>query len=146
MVMLLVPAKRDAPTAEAREMGVKLKKLRESQDKTQREVGEVLGISYQTVSAYENGRAILGSDDFRPWSQALGVTVAELTSALGLGIPIGAGDFTKGLAEQFGPDRGQRLEKALRELADLPLSDQDQITESLLDQIAGRHARRSDSN
>lgn len=146
MVMVLVAPRRKTPLPANASMGARLKALRERRGLIQSEVAERLGISYKTVSAYENDRAVLGSDDFPKWSEALGVSVAELTSSLGLGLPAGSGHLRMELAALYGPDSGEEVERILRELADLPDTDQRQIIDSISDQVSGRHARRQRDN
>lgn len=142
MVMVLVPPRRKTPPGATASMGAKLQALRERQGLKQTEVAERLGISYKTVSAYENNRAVLGSDDFGKWAAALDVSVAELTTALGLGLPAGSSNLRAELSVLYGPDAGEEVEQTLRDIADLSPADQRQILDSIRDQVAGRHLRR----
>jgi transcriptional regulator with XRE-family HTH domain len=125
-------------------MGAKLQALRMRAGLTQPELGDRLNLSFKTISAYENDRAVLGSDDFERWADALGISVAELTTALGFGPPPSDGSLYADLLTIYGPHRGASLEKALRLLEMLAPADQEQMIESLLDQVAGRHARQRD--
>lgn len=131
MVMLLVPAKKDTPSPVAVKLGFNLQKLRERVGKTQQQVADALvpPISNKTVSAYETGRAVLGADDFEPWAIALGVSVGELTSALGLGLPLSATKLREGLSGALGPDKGEILDEVVLEIRDWPESQQRFILE-----------------
>lgn len=140
MVMVLVPTRRDPPSAADFARGQKLQALRLRVGKTQRQVANALGISFKTVSAYENGRADLGAEDFEEWARALGVSVAELTSSLGFGLPAETGCLGRDLAALFGPDAGDEVERLMREMADLPDDERRQIIRAIRYQIAGRNA------
>lgn len=131
MVMLLVPAKKDPPSPVAVRLGSNLQKLRERVGKTQQQVADALvpPLSNKTVSAYENGHAVLGADDFEAWAIALGVSVAELTSALGLGLPLSATKLREGLSGALGPDKGDLMGEVVQEIRDWPERDQRFIIE-----------------
>jgi transcriptional regulator with XRE-family HTH domain len=142
MVMVLVPTKREPPSPAALARGAQLQALRKRVKKTQQDIAEALKRSHKTISAYETGRAELGVDDFNDWARALGVSVAELTSALGLGLPAETGCLHRDLAVLFGPDEGEQVEQLVREMADLNEQDRATIIESFRDQVTGRHVRR----
>lgn len=143
--MGLVAAQRKSTPA-SRAMGTKLRDLRVRSKKTQRQLAEILGISHKTVSSYEVGNAILGPKKYAEWAPALGVSEAELTSALGYGIRPTDDCLGTSLAALFGPDRGDKYEQFIRTAHALPPDEQDQIAEFVLDYTTGRQARRQYSD
>lgn len=139
MVVALMPPRRrnEAPLT----FGARLQALRERQGLTQKDLGEKLGISFKTVSAYENNRAVIKGRDFEDWADALGVSLAELTSSLGLGLSETTGALRKELSILYGPDQGNEAEVMLHEIAELPAIERRQVLNTLRDSIEGAKRR-----
>lgn len=108
---------------------------------TQKELGDKLGISHKTVSAYENNRATIKSTEFPHWAAALGVSVPEFTAALGFGVSEVSGDLARALAPLYGPDQGAEYAAALQAAAKLPETERQQLLNTVLDAVDG-HIRR----
>lgn len=118
-------------------LGAKLQALRERQDLTQKQLGNKLGISFKTVSAYENNRATIKSTEFEQWADALGVSIAELTASLGLGLPETTGALRGELAALYGPDQGDQVDELVREIATLPATERQQLLNTVRDSLDG---------
>jgi transcriptional regulator with XRE-family HTH domain len=80
------------PTEQDREVGSRLKALRNAADLTQEALANALGVSYQQVQKYEKGTSRMSGGRLRQAAALLGVSVQALVGE-------GEGDLTPGFAE-----------------------------------------------
>lgn len=148
MVTLLVSSRKNPPTTSAMRLGQRLKAVRERAGKTQQQVADALGRDHKTVSAYENGRAVIRTDQLDTWANALGVTVSDLTIGLGL-CPDPTWSMRDALRSHVPEDA---IERYVREWADDPIEDQQAAARAIIadyqrvqreasDEIFSRHRR-----
>ncbi len=75
------------PARPDRIVGLRLRSLREERGKTQREVGEKLGLTEAGYRYYESGRTQIRVTDLPSLAEAMGVSVGYLTERLGITPP-----------------------------------------------------------
>jgi len=85
----------------------RLKEIRLSQDKTQKEVAGFLKISAKSVANYENGKRIPGPDEVEALSKFFGVSLIYL-----MGGPL----ESKELLDSINPGKTKGLTKGQREM------------------------------
>ena len=61
-------------------IGKFIAKLRKEKNMTQQQLGEKIGVSYKTISKWENGRGMPELSLLKPLSEELGITVNEILS------------------------------------------------------------------
>ena len=61
-----------------RTVGMRIKALRKSQCMSQTALGQAIGVTFQQVQKYENGKNRLGASRLQEMAQALGVPVSAL--------------------------------------------------------------------
>lgn len=65
-------------TDAGKQLRLRLRLIRERKKLNVREVAELVGVSHQTISAWERGYRAPGLDDIERWTAALGVGVAVI--------------------------------------------------------------------
>lgn len=71
----MTPRKK-VPTAET--IGLRIKEARETRGLTQTDLGAILGVTYQMVWKYENGKGRLSAEQLTQIATALGTDVGTL--------------------------------------------------------------------
>ena len=59
-------------------IGKFIAELRKSKNMTQEQLGEKLGVSFKTISKWENGRGMPELSTLKPLSEELGVSINEI--------------------------------------------------------------------
>lgn len=118
MVVALMPPRRRVTETPTR--GFNLAALRDRAGLTQQQLGDKLGISYKTVSAYENNRAVIRSTEFGKWAEALGISQTEFETSLGFGVPASATGIRREAAAIVGPDDAELVEETVETTRDWP--------------------------
>jgi len=72
----------------SKELGIKIRELREKLGLTQRELAEKLGVDNSTISAYESGRITPSVDKLRKLAEILGVDVSYFLEGEATPVPL----------------------------------------------------------
>lgn len=129
-------------------MGEELEKVRRERNLTQQQLATRLGMSLQGYLGYRKGYSKVTEKSLVRWATAFGLPATKLAKRLGIELVLSdcPGDLRGQLTALFGSEQADDLEQFLRDTAELPPEDQQQVLGVALDYVAGRKARRQQSD